>query len=232
MSIDHRDRAGLARPLGKAPECVSLDRLGGQLSQADQNHVDGCARCQTEGALWRTFDSAVLLPGEGAAVQWVIAELGRRVGPRLKREHSITRRWLKARQLVPAATALAIAATVGYVVRDPEPGVRTMHSGSVVYRTARLSGIAPLGERDEPPRVIEWASFNGAAVYDVEVFEVDRSTLWRSSSSATRIALPPSLRVQFVPGKSVLWEVKARNASGVVVADSGAQQFRVSTQRK
>ena len=132
---------------------------------------------------------------------------------------------------MPAAAALAIAVAVGYVVRDPEPGVRATHT-TEVYRTSRLNGIAPLGDREEPPRVIEWAAFDGAAVYDVEVFEVDRSTLWRGSSSATRIAIPLSLSAQFVPGKSVLWEVKARNASGVVVADSGAQQFRVSTPRK
>ena len=232
MSIDHRHRAGLARTLGKRPDCVTIERLGDQLSAADRNHVEGCTRCQTEAALWREFDRAVPLAGEGAAVQWVVAELRRRVGPRPRRAPSITWRRLKARQLVPAAAALAIAAAVGYVVRDPEPAVRTMQSGPEVYRAARLNGIAPLGDRDEPPRVIEWAPFNGAAVYDVEVFEVDRSTLWRGSSSATRIALPPSLSVQFVRGKSVLWEVKARNASGVVVANSGAQQFRVSTQKK
>ena len=232
MSIDHRQRAGLVSTLGLGPDCVPIERMGDHVSAENQQHVDGCARCQTEVALWREFNSAMPSQGEGAAVQWAIAELRRRVGPRLKRAPSITWRWLKARQLVPAAATLVIAAAVGYLVRDPEPGVRTVQTGTAVYRTARLTAIAPLGDRDEPPRVIEWAAFDGAAVYDVEVFEVDRSTLWRGSSSATRIALPLSLSVQFVPGKPVLWEVKARNAPGVVIADSGAQQFRVSTQRK
>jgi hypothetical protein len=230
VSIDHRHRAGLSTTLGQGPDCVTIERLGRQLSAEDQNHVDGCARCQTEGALWRAFASAVPAPGEGAAVEGIVAELRRHVRPRLKRAPSIWR-WVKARQLVSVAAALAIAAAVGYVVRDPEPAVRTVRPNAEIYRTARLNGIAPLGDTNEPPRIIEWAAYGGAAVYDVEVFEVDRSTLWRGSSSATHIALPPSLSVRFVPGKSVLWEVKARNASGVVLAESGSQQFRVSTQR-
>jgi len=194
--------------------------------------VDACSRCQTEAALWREFDGALPLPGEGASVQWLVAELRRRVEQPSKGAPSRSWRWLTARQLVPALVAIAIVAAVGYGVRDPEPGIRTGQAGPELYRTARLNGIGPLGDRDEPPAAIEWEAFDGAAVYDVEVFEVDRSTLWRGSSSAPRIALPPSLSVQFVPGKSVLWEVKARNASGAVVADSGAQQFRVSPQRK
>ena len=232
VSIDHRNRAGLVRTLGPGPDCVPTERLGDQWSAADRTHVDACSRCQTEAALWREFDGALPLPGEGASVQWLVAELRRRVEQPSKGAPSRSWRWLTARQLVPALVAIAIVAAVGYGVRDPEPGIRTGQAGPELYRTARLNGIGPLGDRDEPPAAIEWEAFDGAAVYDVEVFEVDRSTLWRGSSSAPRIALPPSLSVQFVPGKSVLWEVKARNASGAVVADSGAQQFRVSPQRK
>lgn len=230
MSLDHRDRAGLVRTFGPGPECIPIERLGDALSTTDRAHVDSCTRCQTELALWRELNGSAPSPDEGAAVQWVVAELGRRLGPASRRTPAGIWRWLKVRRLVPAVGALAIAAAVGYATWDPEPGVRTLQSAPPVYRTARLAAIAPLGDIAAPPRAMEWTAFSGAAVYDVEVFEVDRSTMWRGSSSAPRIDLPPSLSAQCAPGKAVLWEVTARNASGVVVADSGTQRFRVSAQ--
>jgi len=228
--LSHRARAGLVRTLGPGPKCIPLERLGDELSTTNGAHVDACMRCQTELALWREFNEPAPSADEGAAVQWVAAQLGRRLGQPLTRAPAEIWRRLKARRLASAAGALALAAAVGYAVWDPEPGVRPVQSAPAVYRTARIDAIAPLGDIAAPPRAMEWAAFNGATVYEIEVFEVDRSSLWRGSSSAPRVQIPSSLSAQCSPGKTLFWQVTARNAAGVVVADSGAQRFRVSTQ--
>src|SRR5207302_4080776 len=73
-----------------------------------------------------------------------------------------------------------------------------------------------------------WVPADGAVSYDVEVFEVDRTPLWRSTSSVPRVELPASIVRQLVAGKTVLWEVRARNAVNAVIAESGTQRFRVA----
>ena len=231
MSGGHRDSAVLVRILGPGPDCIPIGRLDDALATTDRRHLDSCPRCQAELALWRAFSGSAPSSFEGGGVRWVVAELGRRLAPASRRAPAGTWRWLTVRRPWPVAAAVAVAAAVGYTAWDPEPRVRTLHGVAQVYRTASLDAIAPLGDVAAAPRAIEWASLSGAAVYDVEVFEVDRSTLWRGSSFAPRIELPPSLSVHFAPGKSVLWEVTARNGAGVVVAHSGAQRFRVAAPR-
>jgi hypothetical protein len=98
-----------------------------------------------------------------------------------------------------------------------------------VYRTVQVKAIAPLGDVAAAPRVLEWAPFSGAVAYDVQMLEVDRALLWHGTASSPRIDLPSSLIAELAPGKTVLWEVTARNAAGAVVAESGTQRFRVAT---
>jgi hypothetical protein len=66
-----------------------------------------------------------------------------------------------------------------------------------------------------------------AVSYDVEILEVDGTLLWRATSSAPRIDLPPSVVRQLLPGKTLLWEIRARNVANNVIAESGKQRFRV-----
>jgi hypothetical protein len=58
--------------------CIPLDRLGDELTPTAHEHVAHCVRCQTEMTLWRDYESAGSSPAEGAAVQWIVAEIGRR----------------------------------------------------------------------------------------------------------------------------------------------------------
>jgi len=55
--------------------------------------------------------------------------------------------------------------------------------------------------------------------------------LWRTSSTSTRVVLPRELVAQLVPGKTVLWNVTARSATGAAIASSDTQRFRVSVTR-
>jgi hypothetical protein len=85
-----------------------------------------------------------------------------------------------------------------------------------------------VGDVVTAPRSLEWIPFTGAATYDVELLEVDRASLWRGTASQPRTEIPSNVITQLVPGKTVLWQVTARNAAGDVLAASGPQQFRVA----
>jgi hypothetical protein len=232
VSADFRDRTGCIPRYGAEPDCIPIERFDRPLGSRDRTHAEGCLRCQAELALWRQFAGGSAAPDEGAGVRWVAAELRRRftaasgrAGPR------VHRRWPGISRLAAVAAVVA-AVTAVYVVRDREPPVTDVQPASQQYRTVRIDAIAPLGDIDSMPRAIEWSPVGGAAVYDVEVFEVDRSTLWRGASSTPRIELPSSLTAQFAPGKPVFWAVKARSVSGVIVADSGTQRFRLPARKK
>ncbi len=233
MKSKSSDQTVLKRMLQATAECIPAERIGDTRTAAESEHVNGCARCQTEIALWQDFNDATPVPDEGAAVQWVVAELRRRrqAPPPTRAPYGIWR-WLPSTaRLVTAGAALAGVVTIGYVMRDGEPAVRELQDTPQVYRTAQVQVVAPVGDIAAPPSALEWVAFSGAAGYDVEVLEVDGTTLWRGTSSSPRIDLPSSVLAQLVPGKTVLWEVRARSASGATVANSGTQRFRVEVKK-
>src|SRR5438552_3462741 len=118
-----RDQLNMALAPGK--DCLSIEQLDSIATGAEVPvHVEGCARCQAELALLRTFDSAEPLPGEGASVAWISAELGRRL-PQIKGDRKAaepkpwSRWWVR---FAFSAAALAVV-TVGVAIwmRPSEP---------------------------------------------------------------------------------------------------------------
>jgi hypothetical protein len=229
-----RDKAANALGAGVNPTsaCIELERLEGALTDAERAHVNSCPRCQTELALLNRFLSSTPAQDEGAAVQWIVSEVRRRRATGLDDRRDVRAvnglfGRLGWRSLGLAAAALLVV-IVGYVANDREPPLRDEPSSTVGYRTEQLMVISPVGDVAVAPSELTWAAVPGAARYDVEVLQVDRTRLWQGSSSAPRVALPASVIAQFVPGKGVIWEVTAVNASGVSIAVSGAQRFRVA----
>jgi len=127
-----------------------------------------------------------------------------------------------------AAAALAFITTGVYLMRDREPVVRELSNSSLTYRILRLDVRGPIGEVASAPTVLEWVAPKGAVSYDVDLLEVDRKPLWRTTSSVSHVDLPGFIVRQLVPGKAVLWEVRAKNGANHVVAESGTQEFRVA----
>ena len=78
MTVDHRQRSRWLLTFDTGPDCVPLQQLDQPLAGSDRQHVDGCARCQTERALWRQFSRPAPASDEGAAVEWVVVALRRR----------------------------------------------------------------------------------------------------------------------------------------------------------
>lgn len=232
MNDNHPDRiaTNVKRALQSTPECLPLDRLGSSLSEVERVHVESCLRCQTEMAVWEALERTDREPSEGAAVQWIAAELKRRRSPQ-RTDASVPWRVLQSvRGLAALAASAALAITIGYIAWDREPGVGEPRDQAPIYRAGQLQTIAPLGDVSSAPQKLEWSAVAGAARYDVSVLEVDRSVIWRTSVETTKVILPDSVSKLCVPGKTLLWEISARDRSGVVVAESGTQRFRVSLQ--
>ena len=218
------------RQLEPTSSCIPLDRLGDELTPTAREHLAHCVRCQTEMTLWREYESAGSAPAEGAAVQWIVAEIGRRTAAaRTPRRGRGIWAWLPARRthrFAVAAATLAVFAVI-YVAQDREPAIRDVATGGETYRTASIDTIVRAGDLVAAPTELQWAAPVGAARYDVQVEEVDRTVLWRESTSSTRLALPGDIITRLAPGKTILWRVAARDGNGAVVAESATQRFRV-----
>jgi hypothetical protein len=227
---DNATRETLRQALSETPDCIEPARLGGALTERERDHVTRCPRCQTELLLLEAFESSTTAAADGAAVQWVVAEVRRRranAAPAFGRNVAAVVAAMRWRPLGLAAAAM-IAVAVGYLAWDRAPQLRDDSSAAGGYRTLALDVISPVGDVSTPPTELTWLAVPGAARYDIRVLQVDRAALWATTSFAPRVALPPSLTAQFVPGKTVIWEVSALDLSGSVLAVSGEQRFRVA----
>jgi len=223
------DRDVMRRALRATPDCLPLERLAEELTAAERAHIAVCARCKAELDLWQELERATPAADEGAAVRWIVAELDRRSRSASAAPPQRLLSWLPraTRSWAAAFAALAVVATVGYFAWDREPSLNPVTNTDQTYRSARVRVLAPLGDVPSPPAVLEWVAPLGAVSYDVEVSEVDGTSLWRARSSTPRIEIAPSVVSQLKPGKTVLWQVRARDVSDTVIAESGAQRFRV-----
>lgn len=223
------------RELRETTDCVPIERFGEELTTQEREHVAHCARCEAEVALWEEFRDATPSPDEGAAVQWIAAEVARRRAgtPAAARQPWFNRRWfgvLRPQALAAAAAVVLVALTIGQLA-DREPAIVTPPSDQNEFRSARIETIAPTGDLPYAPTELSWVAVRGAERYDVEVLEVDRTVLWRASTREPRVQLAAGLTKQFVPGKTILWEVTARGRDGAALAQSGTQRFRVAIKR-
>ena len=231
-NTDYAARQTLKAIVEPTPDCISMDRFAEGLTPADRDHLADCARCQAEAAVWNGASDAAPRPGEAAAVQWIVEELRRRNQRPAPAPHAAgIGRWLSWRPLSALAAGVALVVTLGYLTRDREPAVSGTGAGPETYRSAQLQVRAPIGDQPAAPRQLEWGTVPGAVGYDVSILEVDRTVLWTGTTTEPRLALPAAVAGRLVPGKTVLWEVAARDASGRRLAVSGTQSFRVATAR-
>jgi hypothetical protein len=249
MAEASRERSLLRKALSPSYACATALELGGladgslarPAAARLRNHVSGCARCQTELTLLKEFENATPGPDEEGPVGWISARLERRfseasAGPLPLRTHHGTalprRSWftaLNAGGFALAAATLAAAVTIGLregrapELAQPSPDAPT------VLRSAGITTLSPAGDLDVPPNELRWEPRTDAASYSVQVMEVDHAKLWSAETRDANIALPPALRARIVPGKPLLWEVVAKDATGRAVAWSGKQRFRIRT---
>jgi hypothetical protein len=227
----------LRSALGKTAECLSVEALAAMDDQA-RAHVERCAYCRNELAMLVEFQDATPLPGEAAAVAWIQGELERRsvTTPAASRSESFWTRvssWIsrafpsRGWQMIPVAAGLLFVVAGAMYLRQGDETLKAPISGEPVWRSQGLAGIAPLGDVAEAPSELQWSAVPGATEYLVRVMEVDRTEIWRSDASSTRIALPAEVRGQMTPGRSFLWTITARNRTGSTIAETTLQTFHI-----
>ena len=223
-----RGREAVKLAVTPGPDCIPLERVDDTLTSPEREHVASCPRCQAERAVWETTNASNAEPNEGAATRWIVAELQRRRSAQPTALPAVRMwDWVRFRGLATAAI-LVLGATVAYFAWDREASIRQPQTSDHTYRTSRIEPIEPVGSVQIPPTRLKWVAFAGATGYNAVILEVDGTVLWRGSSPTNAIDLPTSVVARLVPGKAVLWKVSATDASGVVIAESSTEPFRVA----
>jgi hypothetical protein len=224
-----RSREHVRQQLRPTGDCIPVERFDGPLTDEDARHLAGCPRCQAELALWRSFAESTTEADEADAVRSIAERLrARDQAPVIPSAPQDKTRALGLRRWGALAASLLLAGAIGYIAWDREPSIGPARPGDQTYRTGRIDIVSPSGDLTSVPGELVWSAVDGAVRYDVAVLEVDRTVLWSTSSPAARVSLPAGIVAHILPGKTLLWSVTARNASGDALAASGMQQFRVT----
>jgi hypothetical protein len=77
------------------------------------------------------------------------------------------------------------------------------------------------------PEALQWHAAAGAIRYQVHLFEVDHTEIWRADSERTEVTLPLPARHQMTAGRTFLWRVEAFGAGGRRLGTSELQSFVV-----
>ena len=217
------------KELRSSSQCPSIERLGGELTLRERVHSEHCARCRVEIALWQEFRSEEVASDEVEAVQWISSQLRT---PMVAESSNVvsfsSRRHPVPNRVLAAAATLAFAVAIGgYVIQNREPAIDGTLSSRDSYRSSQIAATVPTGDLAEAPSQLRWIAVAGATSYEVAVLEADGTVLWRGSAQEPNVAMPGKVVAQFVPGKTIFWEVTARR-DGTALAQSGTQRFRVA----
>jgi len=236
VADSNEDRV-LRSALGRTPECLSIEALEA-MDAKTRAHVEHCAYCRNELAMLVEFQEATPRPGEAADVAWIQSELEGRsaITPQASHSGSLWVRisaWMshtfpsRGWQTIAVAASLLFVVAGGMYLHQGNDRLSRPAGGEPVWRSQGFAGVAPLGDVTAAPAELQWEAVPGAGKYIVRVMEVDRTEIWRSEATGTRIPLPPELRAQMTAGRTFLWTVTARNGAGGAVAETGLQTFHI-----
>jgi hypothetical protein len=231
----------LKAALSATPDCPALEVLERLLNEGAplslSAHVDACPHCQTELQMLRAFASNEVEEHERAAVDSIAARLRAgsistsTVHQAIKEHRSWWARTLAVRWLTPATAALALALVVAGVTIELRQGRRpqldTTVGGAEVLRSSAFAILSPVGDLKEKPAEIRWEATPNAALYRVQIMEVDHRELWSVQAATPQVNLPASVEDLIVPSKTLLIQVAAFDARGNKVAESEIVRFKL-----
>ncbi len=238
---DSLERQELREALDRENGCPPLEELEfltasvNPALSAVAHHVQSCPYCQTELRLLRRFRAGDLEESEKEPIRLITERLAARAAG-INPARALPRTpesWWKALFAAPWPAAAAVTmAGILLVVAVGVPGERSSpatrpSAGSEVLRSNLLSILSPIGDLHDVPNEIRWQAVPGAARYDVQLLEVDRTELWRARTAEAHIVLPPPVRARIVPVNTLLCKVSALDASGHVIAQSSVVRFRL-----
>jgi len=195
-------------------------------------HLAGCAHCQTELAMLKSFEQSAPSADEGAAVAWIAAQLERRQSAPLAQQKIVRAPFWRAMFRVPylaGAAALAAVLIVGislYHGNSDGPGRINPGIGGQ-FRSGAIHLVSPITDQNNAPAEFRWDAVQGASSYSVELKDVAGITLATASSTQNVLPVTPEMKANMISGKPLKWQVTARDASGKEIANSSGGEFKI-----
>ena len=215
--------------LTPGPGCLPLERLDADLTAAERTHVAGCARCQSELEMFQAFEANTPVQGEGLAVAWIAAQTKRRLdaarGAGTPAATPAPATWRLPSWALMAASVAVVVAGATLLMRPDAP--TAVPETAPVYRGAQVAFTEAAGDLDAAPASVAWTAVDGAVNYDLRLLEVDGTELWRVTTSSPMASVPADARAAFLPGRTLVWRVEARDAGGRTLVSSGDIRARV-----
>lgn len=239
----------LRRALGATDDCPTIEELE-SLASGDAiatgrwtGHLQACGYCQTELHMLQTFlteKSREATPDAGKAAE--LLEKKRKEILKQVFSTQASMPWWKSAFTVPrivqasfaaAAIFLVVGAVLFFRSTSSQPQLEARNqTGPEVLRSNTFALLSPVGDVQERPTEMRWEAVPGAASYQVQLLEVDRSQVWKANTTDTRIELPEGIRARIVPAKTLFGEVTALDASGKQIGGTELVRFRLVPSRK
>jgi hypothetical protein len=224
--------------VAETKDCLPLETLERIMQNASADpkaaaHLAGCAHCQTELAMLKSFEQSTPSPDEGAAVAWIAAQLERQQTASASQQKIIRVSFWRTIFRVPfmaGATALAAVLIFGislYHGNSDGPGKVNPGLGSGNFRSGSIHMVSPIGDQNNAPAEFRWDVVQGASSYSVELKDVAGITLASAKSSQNFLPVSPEMTANMLSGKPLKWKVTAFDAAGKEIANSSTEQFEI-----
>jgi len=219
-------------------DCLPLETLERMMDNTSGDakaaaHLAGCAHCQTELAMLKSFEQSTPSADEGAAVAWIAAQLERQqYAPAAQQKAARVPFW-RAMFRVPymaGAAALAAVLIVGislYHGNSDGPGRLNPGVGNGQFRSGSIHLVSPIAEQNSAPAEFHWGAVKGASSYTVELKDVAGITLATAKSTQNYLASSSDIKAVMISGKPLKWKVTALNADGKEIANSSTEEFKI-----
>jgi len=218
-------------------DCLPLETLEQMMDNRSrdgkaQAHLAGCAHCQTELAMLKSFEQSTPSADEGAAVAWIAAQLERQQSAPAAQQKAARIPFWRTMFRVPymaGAAALAAVLIVGislYHGNSDGPSKINPGLGHGDFRGA-IHLVSPIADQTSAPTEFHWDAVQGASSYTVELKDVAGITLATAKSSQNVLQVTPEMKAVMISGKPLKWKVTALDANGKEIANSSMEQFKV-----
>jgi hypothetical protein len=219
-------------------DCLPLETLERMLDNSSrdakaQAHLAGCAHCQTELAMLKSFEQSTPSADEGAAVAWIAAQLERQQNAPVAQQKVARVPFWRMMFRVPYMAGAAVLAAVlifGFSLyhgNSDGPGRLNPGIGSGQFRSGSIHLVSPITEQSVAPAEFRWDAVQGAASYTVELKDVAGITLATAKSSQNLLKVTPEMKANMISGKPLKWKVTALNADGKEIANSSMEDFKI-----
>jgi hypothetical protein len=219
-------------------ECLPLEVLERMMENPSTDakaatHLAGCAHCQTELAMLKSFEQSAPSANEGAAVAWIAAQLERQQNASVAQQKIARVPFWRTMFRVPylaGAAALAAVLILGVSLynRDSDgPGKLNSGIGSGQFRSGAIHLVSPVSDMPQAPTEFRWDAIQDASIYTVELKDVAGITLASAKSTQNVLPVTPEMKANMISGKPLKWKVTALDAAGNEIANSSTEQFKV-----